>query len=78
MPLWVNNKKKKEISVVFTDDTIVIKEKDGPEAILMLAFYPELAEASEEQRQRWELSEDENSLHWAETGTDISIEGLLY
>ena len=77
MPVWINRKNKRQVSVSFTGDTLTIATDDGKEAVFFLALYPELLEASDEDRADWQLSADELSVVWEKAGVSIRIDDIF-
>lgn len=51
--------------------------KSGIEVVFPLAWFPDLEQATQAQRKRWELIGCGEGLHWPELDIDISAEGLL-
>jgi hypothetical protein len=62
-------------SVHFDDNSMWVVLSDGRSLGVPLAWFPRLLNATEEQRQQFELSI--NGIHWDELDEDISIAGLL-
>lgn len=50
---------------------------DGRTIAVPLAWYPRLFEATQEQRQCWEIAGGGYGIHWPEIDEDLSTEGLL-
>ncbi len=50
---------------------------DGRAISAPWAWYPRLADATREQRARWEIAGGGYSLHWPDVDEDLSTEGLL-
>ena len=63
--------------VSFKDDCLCVVLADGREVKVPVEWFPRLRDATDEQRQRWELIGGGVGIHWAEIDEDISVEGLL-
>ena len=62
-------------SVRFDDNSMWVDLSDGRTIGVPLVWFPRLLHASQDQRQKYELSS--NGLHWDELDEDISVTGLL-
>ena len=63
--------------VELTSDVLSVDLMDGRTIIVPLAWYPRLLEATEEQRNRWQVSGGGYGIHWPDVDEDLSTEGLL-
>jgi hypothetical protein len=63
--------------VLTTQDELSVALMDGRTIIVPLAWYPRLADATPEQRARWEISGAGYGIHWPDLDEDVSTEGLL-
>jgi hypothetical protein len=61
-----------------TDDSIFAVLADGRTISVPLAWSWRLAEATPEQRSRFELIGNGSGIHWPEIDEDISAEGMLH
>jgi len=61
-----------------TDSEITAFLVDGRTVSVPLAWSWRLSEASDAQRQHWELLGDGVGAHWPDIDEDISIHGMLY
>jgi len=59
------------------DDRLTIELMDGRAISAPWAWYPRLADATIQQRARWEIAGGGYGLHWPEIDEDLSTEGLL-
>lgn len=59
----------------FENEKIGITTDDGREASMPLEWFPELANATQEQRYNYELSP--LGIHWEELDEDLSFEGFF-
>jgi len=75
--LAVEEKMFNALSVVVTNDTLMVELDDGRTISVPTAWYPRLLHASEEERSTWRLIGKGNGIHWDSIDEDISIEGLL-
>jgi len=66
----------KEIEV--TDDTICAHLTDGRTISVPLVWSWRLAEATPEQRAKYEIIGDGEGVHWPDIDEDISAAGMLY
>jgi hypothetical protein len=64
-------------SVSFTDESLSVGLMDGRTITVPLVWYPRLLEATEAQRQRWEICGGGYGIHWPDLDEDLSTEGLL-
>jgi len=50
---------------------------DGRQRSIPLVYFPRLLNATPEQRNHYELSENDTGIHWEAIDEDISVPGLL-
>ena len=60
----------------FADDKIFIITDTGKELWQSLLWYPRLRQATDEQRNRYEI--DDEGIRWDELDEDVSLESFLY
>jgi len=65
------------VDVTVTDERLIVTLADGRELSAPLAWFPRLAEATREQRQKWRLIGRGHGIHWPEVDEDISVVSLL-
>lgn len=65
------------IEVKVTNDRLVVVLADGRELAAPLAWFPRLADATDDQRQNWRLVGRGHGIHWPDVDEDISIASLL-
>ncbi|MCA1772125.1 MAG: DUF2442 domain-containing protein [Halomonas sp.] len=65
------------MNVNIDDDRLVVELMDGRLIGVPLAWYPRLANATAEQRNRWEIAGAGYGIHWPDIDEDLSTEGLL-
>ena len=63
--------------VRFSDDQLIVDLFDGRTISVPLAWYPRLLQATQEQRENWELCGAGFGIHWPDIDEDLSTEGLL-
>jgi len=59
------------------EDRLTVELMDGRAIAAPWAWYPRLANATPQQRARWEIAGGGYGLHWPEIDEDLSTEGLL-
>ncbi len=64
-------------AVSFDPHTMWIELDDGRSLGVPLAWFPRLAGATSDQREKYRISYSGNGLHWDDLDEDISVEGLL-
>jgi hypothetical protein len=64
-------------SVRVDAQTLTVDLMDGRTISVPIAWYPRLANATPEQRSRWEVAGGGYGLHWPEIDEDLSTEGML-
>ena len=65
------------VEVRVTDDRLLVILADGRELAAPLAWFPRLADATEEQRKNWRLIGRGQGIHWPDVDEDISVASLL-
>ena len=65
------------VDVKVTDDQLLVVLADGRELAAPLAWFPRLSEATEDQRQKWQLIGRGHGIHWPDIDEDISVASLL-
>lgn len=73
----LNSAEPRAQSVQFVPDGLTVELKDGRTLIVPLEWFPRLRDASEADRQHFELYGDGYAIHWPALDEDISIPGLL-
>jgi hypothetical protein len=63
--------------VEFTDDTLSVALMDGRVISVPLVWYPKLLNATEEERNDWQIGGGGYGIHWPVIDEDLSTEGLL-
>lgn len=64
-------------SVRVTNDAITAELVDGRTISVPLVWSWRLADATPEQRQRFEIIGDGEGIHWPDVDEDISVQGML-
>jgi hypothetical protein len=63
--------------VEWSDDTLSVALRDGRTITVPLVWYPRLLNATQKQRENWQLAGGGYGLHWPEIDEDLNTEGLL-
>ena len=63
--------------VAVTDDDLTVDLADGRRIFVPLAWYPRLLNASQRERENWQLLGDGYAIEWRDLDEHIGIEGLL-
>ena len=64
-------------SVSFTAADMVVELQDGRGIRVPLVWFPRLAKATPQQREKARISNSGAGIHWDELDEDISVAGLL-
>ena len=78
MSTVVNVVEPRLLNAEITEDEIIAHLMDGRTISVPLIWSWRLAEATEEQRQNFEILGDGQGIHWPEIDEDISVEGMLH
>lgn len=73
MGIISSRRKDQELKIVFNDDTLLISPREGKEIAYPLLWHPKLANASEEEKNNWELSADGHKLIWRNLDIEIAF-----
>jgi hypothetical protein len=65
------------MSIQFVPDGLTLELKDGRTLTVPLEWFPRLRDASEADREAFELYGDGYAIHWPNLDEDISVPGLL-
>ncbi|MGC3872969.1 DUF2442 domain-containing protein [Halomonas sp. GXIMD04776] len=65
------------MSVSIGDDRLAVELMDGRVVVVPLAWYPRLANATQAQREHWEIAGAGYGIYWPDIDEDLSTEGLL-
>jgi hypothetical protein len=65
------------VDVRLSNEHVLVVLADGRELAAPLAWFPRLAEATDEQRRNWRLIGRGHGIHWPDEDEDISVESLL-
>jgi hypothetical protein len=66
------------LNAQITEDEIIVHLVDGRTISVPLIWLWRLSEATEKQRQHFEILGDGQGIHWPDIDEDISVEGMLY
>ena len=64
-------------SIEFTEDALSVALMDGRVITVPLVWYPRLLDATESERNNWQISGGGYGIHWPDIDEDLSTEGLL-
>lgn len=67
----------KASQIWFDNDNLWVLLQDGRQLSIPLVYFPRLFNATQEQRQEFEISGGGIGLHWDNLNEDISVPGLL-
>ena len=73
----LHSKMAQATNIYFDTDRIHVHLSDGREISAPLNWFPRLRNATDEQRQQWELIGRGVGIHWEAIDEDISVAGLL-
>jgi len=74
MEQWTNLKIEK---VWFDNESIFIQTNNGTQKSHPLVWFPELYNATKEQREKFEIGKWGDDIHWEELNEDLSLEGFF-
>jgi hypothetical protein len=77
MPISVVKLDATAVDVTVTDERLIVTLADGRELAAPLLWFPRLAEATKEQREKWRFIGGGQGIHWPEVDEDISVASLL-
>ena len=63
--------------VAFSDAELIVSLVDGRVISVPLSWFPSLAEATQQQRENWQILGDGDGIHWPDLDEDLSVKGLL-
>jgi Protein of unknown function (DUF2442) len=63
--------------VEFSNDGLSVTLMDGRVIVVPLVWYPRLLEATEAERNNWQISGGGYGIHWPDIDEDLNTEGLL-
>ncbi|MCY4044081.1 MAG: DUF2442 domain-containing protein [Cellvibrionales bacterium] len=64
-------------TISFTQDSFVVDLVDGRTIRVPLHWFPLLNNASQDERENWELLGNGEGIHWSDLDEDLSVAGLL-
>lgn len=65
------------VNIHFSPESVFVFLADGREISAPLEWFPKLRDATESQKEQWELIGDGIGIHWPEIDEDIETESLL-
>ena len=78
MSTVVNVTEPRLLNAQITEDEIIARLVDGRAISVPLIWSWRLTEATEKQRQNFEILGDGQGIHWPDIDEDINMEGMLY
>ena len=60
-----------------TDDAIRVWLSDGRAVAVPLSWYPQLCDATADERNHWKLEDDGTAVRWPDLDEDVSVAGLV-
>ncbi len=64
-------------SVEFNDDALSVALMDGRVITVPLVWHPRLLDATDAERNNWQISGGGYGIHWPDMDEDLSTDGLL-
>lgn len=65
------------LQVRVTNENLIVDLIDGRSLMVPLSWYPRLLQASQEERQNWQLLGEGYAIEWVDLDEHVGIEGLL-
>ena len=59
------------------EDILIVELLDGRTITVPTSWFPALSNATQPQRENWEVLGDGEGIHWPEIDEDLSVAGLL-
>ena len=72
------NKSTNAAEVWFDKLKMFVRLDDGREVAIPLDWFPRLRDATEKQKNNWQLIGSGEGIHWEDIDEDILVEGLLH
>lgn len=64
-------------NVKCAEDVLSVDLLDGRTISVPISWFPTLSNATQSQRENWEILGDGEGIHWPEIDEDLSVSGLL-
>jgi hypothetical protein len=64
-------------NVICSEDTLAVELMDGRSISVPLVWYPKLFNASQKERDNWEICGGGYGIHWLDIDEDLNTSGLL-
>ena len=71
MPLFTSRKQGKQVKVTFSNGLLFVEKEDGKSEVFPLEFFPELQNATDEQREDWTLTD--KGIHFNKLDLDVDV-----
>ncbi len=65
-------------NVKCAEDILKVDLLDGRTITVPVSWFPALSNATQAQRENWEILGDGEGIHWPDIDEDLSVSGLLY
>ena len=75
--LWRLARMKEKKDVHLNDEVLSVDLADGRTISVPISWYPRLFDATQSQRDNWEICGAGYGIHWPDVDEDLSTEGLL-
>jgi len=77
MSISASNLAARARDVAIVDDELIVRLVDGRKVVVPLEWFSTLANATHEERSKFELVGDGEGIHWPDIDEDLSVQGLL-
>jgi len=64
-------------NVICAEDVLTVDLLDGRTISVPISWFPTLSNATQAQREKWEILGDGEGIHWPEIDEDLSVSSLL-
>jgi hypothetical protein len=71
MPLFTSRKQEKKVKVTFGNGLLFVEREGDKQQVFPLEFYPQLMNASEEERNDWKQTD--KGIHFNKLDLDVNI-----
>ncbi|MFD0751966.1 DUF2442 domain-containing protein [Mucilaginibacter calamicampi] len=71
MPLLNTRRQEKKVKVTFSDGLLLIEKDDGKQQVFPLEWFPQLANATDEEREDW--TQTDKGIHFNRLNVDVSL-----
>jgi len=71
MPLFTSRRQEKKVKVTFSKGLLFVEKEDGKSEVFPLEFFPNLMNATDEQREDWKLTD--KGIHFNQLDLDVDV-----